>query len=241
MEVSLGKTNKIISDESITVQIIIENEKISKDYNLINLLDKMQLNNDENTKKEWSNYICIDEMHQTRLAKIKYQIKFLINIEDNMYLKEIIYVTQKEKKLLLEFIGKDIRTLEDVEISEFFKDRKKYFFVYIYKKSLYIIFYVENYIIKSYYLVPEFYKIHRLCKFLEIMNENIENYEIRVEDYLHKFYVNNEEIAYYCFWNIQNNVLNQRFSENYLYIFADKDVKNIINTGVHSLKIKKIC
>jgi len=50
MEVSLGKGNKIIMDENINIQITIENNTITKTYNLLKILDKMELNTDENTK-----------------------------------------------------------------------------------------------------------------------------------------------------------------------------------------------
>jgi hypothetical protein len=239
MEVSLGKCNKIIIDENINIQITIENDTITKTYNLLNLLDKMELNTDENTKLEWSNFILFEEIHETLLAKFKYFIKFLINIQENICLKEIIYIQPIEKKLLINFINKDIRTLEDIEISDYYTKRDKYFFIYIYKKSFFIIFEVDNFIIKSFYLVPEFYKLNRLCRFIEIINENLDNYQIKNEDNLSKFYVNNNEIAYYCLWNIKNNIINHRFSENYLYIFANEDIKTEITSKISNFIVSK--
>ena len=240
METSFGKGEKIIIDEYIDIQITIENDTITKKYNLLNLLNKMELNTDENTKLEWSNFILFEETHETQLAKFKYYIKFLINNEENICLKEIIYIHPKEKKLLIDFVNKDIRTLEDIEISDYYTGRDKYFFIYIYKKSFFVIFKVDNFIIKSFYLVPEFYKLNRLCRFLEIINENLDNYEVKFEDDIHKFYINNQEIAYYCLWNIKNNIINHRFSENYLYIFANEDIKtNIISKINNFILLKK--
>lgn len=239
MEVSLGKGNKIIMDENINIQIIIENDTITKTYNLLNLLDKMELNTDENTKLEWSNFILSEETHETQLAKFKYYIKFLINNEENVCLKEIIYIQPIEKKLLIDFINKDIRTLQDIEISDYYTKRDKYFFIYIYKKSFFVIFEVDNFIIKSFYLVPEFYKLNRLCRFLEIINDNLDNYQIKNEDNIFKFYINNNEIAYYCLWNIENNIINRRFSENYLYIFANQDIKTDITSKISNFVLSK--
>ena len=239
MEVSLGKGNKIIIDENINIQITIENDTITKTYNLLNLLDKIELNTDENTKLEWSNFILFEETHKTLLAKFKYFIKFLINIKENIYLKEIIYIQPIEKKLLIDFINKDIRTLENIKISDYYTKRDKYFFIYIYKKSFFVIFEVDNFIIKSFYLVPEFYKLNRLCRFLEIINENLDNYQVKNEDNLSKFYVNNNEIAYYCLWDIKNNIINHRFSENYLYIFANEDIKTEITSKIANFILSK--
>ena len=130
--------------------------------------------------------------------------------------------------------------MEDIEISDYYTGRDKYFFIYIYKKSFFVIFKVDNFIIKSFYLVPEFYKLNRLCRFLEIINENLDNYEVKFEDDIHKFYINNQEIAYYCLWNIKNNIINHRFSENYLYIFANEDIKtNIISKINNFILLKK--
>jgi len=239
MEVSFGKGNKIIMDENINIQITIENDTITKTYNLFNLLDKMELNTDENTKLEWSNFILFEETHETNLARFKYYIKFLINIEENVCLKEIIYIQPIEKKLLIDFINKDIRTLEDIEITDYYTKRDKYFFIYIYKKSFFVIFEVDNFIIKSFYLVPEFYKLNRLCRFLEIINDNLDNYQIKNEDNIFKFYINNNEIAYYCLWNIENNIINHRFSENYLYIFANEDIKTEITSKISNFVLSK--
>lgn len=239
MEVSLGKGNKIIINENINIQITIENDTITKTYNLLNLLDKMELNTDENTKIEWSNFILFEETHETLLAKFKYFIKFLINIEENICLKEIIYVQPIEKKLLINFINKDIRTLEDIEISDYYTKRDKYFFIYLYKKSFFVIFEVDNFIIKSFYLVPEFYKLNRLCRFLKIINENLDNYQVKNEDNLYTIYINNNEIAYYCLWDIKNNIINNRFSENYLYIFANEDIKTDITSKISNFIVSK--
>ena len=239
MEVSLGKGNKIIINENINIQITIENDTITKTYNLLNLLDKMELNTDENTKIEWSNFILFEETHETQLAKFKYYIKFLINIEENMCLKEIIYIQPIEKKLLIDFINKDIRTLEDIEITDYYTGRDKYFFIYLYKKSFFVILEVDNFIIKSFYLVPEFYKLNRLCRFLKIINENLDNYQIKNEYDIFKFYINNNEIAYYCLWDIKNNIINYRFSENYLYIFANEDIKTGITSKMGNFILSK--
>jgi len=239
MEVSLGKGNKIIMDENINIEISIENNTITKTYNLLNLLDKMELNTDENTKLEWSNFILFEETHETQLAKFTYYIKFLINNEEYMCLKEVIYIEPIEKKLLIDFVNKDIRTLEDIEISDYYIGRDKYFFIYIYKKSFFVIFEVDNFIIKSFYLVPEFYKLNRLCRFLEIINENLDNYQVKNEDNIFKFYIDNNEIAYYCLWDIKNNIINYRFSENYMYIFANEDIETNIISEVTNFKFKK--
>ena len=237
MEVSLGKGNKIIMDENINIQITIENDTITKTYNLLNLLDKMELNTNENTKLEWTNFILFEETYETHLAKFKYYIKFLINNEEYMCLKEVIYIKPIEKKVLIDFVNKDIRTLEDIEISDYYTRKDKYFFIYIYKKSFFIIFEVDNFIIKSFYLVPEFYKLNRLCRFLEIINENLDNYQIKVEDNLYKFYINNNEIAYYCLWDIKNNIINCRFSENYIYIFANEDIETNIISEIGNFRL----
>ena len=237
MEVSLGKGNKIIMDGNINIEISIENNTITKTYNLLKLLDKIELNTDENTKLEWSNFILFEETHETQLAKFTYYIKFLINNEEYMCLKEVIYIEPIEKKLLIDFVNKDIRTLEDIEISDYYTGRNKYFFIYIYKKTFFIIFEVDNFIIKSFYLVPEFYKSHRLCRFLEIINENLDNYQVKNEDNIFKFYIDNNEIAYYCLWDIKNNIINYRFSENYIYIFANEDIETNIISEIGNFRL----
>ena len=237
MEVSLGKGNKIIMDENINIEITIENNTITKTYNLLKLLDKMELNTDENTKLEWSNFILFEETHETQLAKFTYYIKFLINNEEYMCLKEVIYIEPIEKKLLIDFVNKDIRTLEDIEISDYYTGRNKYFFIYIYKKTFFIIFEVDNFIIKSFYLVPEFYKLNRLCRFLKIINENLDNYQVKNEDNLYTIYINNNEIAYYCLWDIKNNIINYRFSENYIYIFANEDIETNIISEIGNFRL----
>ena len=76
MNVSLGKMKKLITNENITIQINIENEIIKKDYNLINLIDKINLSN-----------ILFNEIYQTDLFEYKYSINFLLDIEEeNIYI-----------------------------------------------------------------------------------------------------------------------------------------------------------
>ena len=39
---------------------------------------------------------------------------------------------------------------------------------------------------------PEFYKLNRLCRFLEIINENLDIYQVKNEDNIFKFYIDNK-------------------------------------------------
>ena len=143
MNVSLGKMKKLITNENITIQINIENEIIKKDYNLINLIDKINLSN-----------ILFNEIYKTDLFEYKYSINFLLDIEEeNIYINEILYILN-EKKLIFNFLNKNIKIIDDIDISG---NLSKCFLYYNYKNNFNLILDIKDEIIVDFYLIPEFY------------------------------------------------------------------------------------
>ena len=219
MNVSLGKMKKLITNENITIQINIENEIIKKDYNLIN----------------FSNNILFNEIYQTELFEYKYSIKFLIDIEEeNIYIKEILYILN-EKKLIFNFLNKNIKIIDDIDISE---NLSKCFLYYNYKNNFNLILYIKDEIIVDFYLIPEFYNKERIDNFLNKINKEINKLIIIKEDDLNNFYIDSELIGYYIDWFIQNNLLFQRLSEKYLFMFPYKNININLNQNISDFIIK---
>ena len=220
MNVSFGKIKKLITNENISIQINIENEIIKKDYNLINLIDK----------KNWSNTILFNEIYQTDLFEYKYSIKFLIDIEEeNIYIEEILYILN-EKKLIFNFLNKNIKIIDDIDISE---NLSKCFLYYNYKNNFNLILDIKDEIIVNFYLIPEFYNKERINKFLNKINKEINKLIIIKEDTLNNFYIDSELIGYYIDWNIQNNLLCQKLSEKYLFMFPYENINLDINLNIN--------
>ena len=219
MNVSLGKIKKLITNENITIQINIENEIIKKDYNLIN----------------FSNNILFNEIYQTELFEYKYSIKFLIDIEEeNIYIKEILYILN-EKKLIFNFLNKNIKIIDDIDISE---NLSKCFLYYNYKNNFNLILDIKDEIIVDFYLIPEIYNKERINKFLNKINKEIDKLIIIKEDNLNNFYIDSELIGYYIDWLIQNNLLFQRLSEKYLFMFPYENININLNHNISNLIIK---
>jgi hypothetical protein len=219
MNISLGKIKKLITNENITIQINIENEIIKKDYNLIN----------------YSNNILFNEIYQTELFEYKYSIKFLIDIEEEkIYIKEILYILN-EKKLIFNFLNKNIKIIDDIDISE---NLSKCFLYYNYKNNFNLILYIKDEIIVDFYLIPEFYNKERIDNFLNKINKEINKLIIIKEDDLNNFYIDSELIGYYIDWFIQNNLLFQRLSEKYLFMFPYKNININLNQNISDFIIK---
>lgn len=219
MNISFGKIKKLITNENITIQINIENEIIKKDYNLIN----------------YSNNILFNEIYQTELFEYKYSIKFLIDIEEEkIYIKEILYILN-EKKLIFNFLNKNIKIINDIDISE---NLSKCFLYYNYKNNFNLILDIKDEIIVDFYLIPEIYNKDRINKFLNKINKEIDKLIIIKEDNLNNFYIDSELIGYYIDWLIQNNLLFQRLSEKYLFMFPYENININLNHNISNLIIK---
>jgi hypothetical protein len=219
MNVSLGKMKKLITNENITIQINIENEIIKKDYNLIN----------------FSNNILFNEIYQTELFEYKYSIKFLIDIEEeNVYIKEILYILN-EKKLIFNFLNKNIKIIDNIDISE---NLSKCFLYYNYKNNFNLILDIKDEIIVDFYLIPEFYNKERIDNFLNKINKEIDKLIIIKEDDLNNFYIDSELIGYHIDWLIQNNLLFQRLSEKYLFMFPYKNININLNQNISDFIVK---
>jgi len=224
MNVSLGKMKKLITNENITIQINIENEIIKKDYNLINLIDKINLSN-----------ILFNEIYQTDLFEYKYSINFLLDIEEeNIYINEILYILN-EKKLIFNFLNKNIKIIDDIDISG---NLSKCFLYYNYKNNFNLILDIKDEIIVDFYLIPEFYNNERINKFLNKINKEIDKLIIIKEDNLNNFYIDSEFIGYYIDWNCQNNLLFQRLSEKYLFMFPYENINISLNHNISDFMIK---
>lgn len=224
MNNSLGKIKKLITNENITIQINIENEIIKKDYNLINLIDKINLSN-----------ILFNEIYQTDLFEYKYSINFLLNIEEeNIYINEILYILN-EKKLIFNFLNKNIKIIDDIDISG---NLSKCFLYYNYKNNFNLILDIKDEIIVDFYLIPEFYNNERINKFLNKINKEIDKLIIIKEDNLNNFYIDSEFIGYYIDWNCQNNLLFQRLSEKYLFMFPYENINISLNHNISDFMIK---
>jgi hypothetical protein len=224
MNVSLGKMKKLITNENITIQINIENEIIKKDYNLINLIDKINLSN-----------ILFNEIYQTDLFEYKYSINFLLDIEEeNIYINEILYILN-EKKLIFNFLNKNIKIIDDIDISG---NLSKCFLYYNYKNNFNLILDIKDEIIVDFYLIPEFYNNERINKFLNKINKEIDKLIIIKEDNLNNFYIDSEFIGYYIDWNFQNNLLFQRLSEKYLFMFPYENINISLNHNISDFMIK---
>jgi hypothetical protein len=224
MNVSLGKMKKLITNENITIQINIENEIIKKDYNLINLIDKINLSN-----------ILFNEIYQTDLFEYKYSINFLLDIEEeNIYINEILYILN-EKKLIFNFLNKNIKIIDDIDISG---NLLKCFLYYNYKNNFNLILDIKDEIIVDFYLIPEFYNNERINKFLNKINKEIDKLIIIKEDNLNNFYIDSEFIGYYIDWNCQNNLLFQRLSEKYLFMFPYENINISLNHNISDFMIK---
>jgi len=219
MNVSLGKMKKLITNENITIQINIENEIIKKDYNLIN----------------FSNNILFNEIYQTELFEYKYSIQFLIDIEEeNNYINEIIYILN-EKKLIFNFLNKNIKIIDNIDISE---NLSKCFLYYNYKNNFNLILDIKDEIIVDFYLIPEIYNKERINKFINKINKEIDKLIIIKEDDLNNFYIDSELIGYHIDWLIQNNLLFQRLSEKYLFMFPYENININLNHNISNLIIK---
>jgi len=219
MNISLGKIKKLITNENITIQINIENEIIKKDYNLIN----------------FSNNILFNEIYQTELFEYKYSIQFLIDIEEeNNYINEIIYILN-EKKLIFNFLNKNIKIIDDIDISE---NLLKCFLYYNYKNNFNLILDIKDEIIVDFYLIPEIYNKERINKFLNKINKEIDKLIIIKEDNLNNFYIDSELIGYHIDWLIQNNLLFQRLSEKYLFMFPYENININLNHNISNFIIK---
>jgi hypothetical protein len=224
MNISLGKIKKLITNENISIQINIENEIIKKDYNLINLIDKINLSN-----------ILFNEIYQTDLFEYKYSINFLLDIEEeNIYINEILYILN-EKKLIFNFLNKNIKIIDDIDISG---NLSKCFLYYNYKNDFNLILYIKDEIIVDFYLIPEFYNNERINKFLNKINKEIDKLIIIKEDNLNNFYIDSEFIGYYIDWNFQNNLLFQRLSEKYLFMFPYENINISLNHTILDFIIK---
>jgi len=224
MNVSLGKMKKLITNENITIQINIENEIIKKDYNLINLIDKINLSN-----------ILFNEIYKTDLFEYKYSINFLLDIEEeNIYINEILYILNK-KKLIFNFLNKNIKIIDDIDISG---NLSKCFLYYNYKNNFNLILDIKDEIIVDFYLIPEFYNNERINKFLNKINKEIDKLIIIKEDNLNNFYIDSEFIGYYIDWNCQNNLLFQRLSEKYLFMFPYENINISLNHSISDFMIK---
>ena len=224
MNVSLGKMKKLITNENITIQINIENEIIKKDYNLINLIDKINLSN-----------ILFNEIYKTDLFEYKYSINFLLDIEEeNIYINEILYILN-EKKLIFNFLNKNIKIIDDIDISG---NLSKCFLYYNYKNNFNLILDIKDEIIVDFYLIPEFYNNERINKFLNKINKEIDKLIIIKEDNLNNFYIDSEFIGYYIDWNCQNNLLFQRLSEKYLFMFPYENINISLNHNISDFMIK---
>jgi hypothetical protein len=220
MEVTICKTNKIISDSFITVVFKIVDIEISKSYNLMELLDKMEINeNKEN--KYFTNYILLNENYSNDLTNFEYSIKFLIEInESNFYLKEIKYIP-KQRTLIFDYINKDVRTIEN-NIPE---NVKNHFFMFHNFKTIRMLLEIEDFLIKTYYLIPEFYNGGRILRFIEELNTNIDNIKIKQDDEIFLVYSNDKLIGHYCKWDILIDLNCNRLSENYMYMFPNENIK----------------
>jgi hypothetical protein len=224
MNISLGKIKKLITNENISIQINIENEIIKKDYNLINLIDKINLSN-----------ILFNEIYQTDLFEYKYSINFLLDIEEeNIYINEILYILN-EKKLIFNFLNKNIKIIDDIDISG---NLSKCFLYYNYKNNFNLILDIKDEIIVDFYLIPEFYNNERINKFLNKINKEIDKLIIIKEDKLNNFYIDSEFIGYYIDWNCQNNLLFQRLSEKYLFMFPYENINISLNHTILDFMIK---
>jgi hypothetical protein len=224
MNISIGKIKKLITNENISIQINIENEIIKKDYNLINLIDKINLSN-----------ILFNEIYQTDLFEYKYSINFLLDIEEeNIYINEILYILN-EKKLIFNFLNKNIKIIDDIDISG---NLSKCFLYYNYKNDFNLILYIKDEIIVDFYLIPEFYNNERINKFLNKINKEIDKLIIIKEDNLNNFYIDSEFIGYYIDWNFQNNLLFQRLSEKYLFMFPYENINISLNHTILDFMIK---
>jgi hypothetical protein len=224
MNVSLGKMKKLITNENITIQINIENEIIKKDYNLINLIDKINLSN-----------ILFNEIYKTDLFEYKYSINFLLDIEEeNIYINEILYILN-EKKLIFNFLNKNIKIIDDIDISG---NLSKCFLYYNYKNNFNLILDIKDEIIVDFYLIPEFYNNERIDKFLNKINKEIDKLIIIKEDNLNNFYIDSEFIGYYIDWDFQNNLLFQRLSEKYLFMFPYENINISLNHSISDFMIK---
>jgi hypothetical protein len=224
MNISLGKIKKLITNKNITIQINIENEIIKKDYNLINLIDKINLSN-----------ILFNEIYQTDLFEYKYSINFLLDIEEeNIYINEILYILNK-KKLIFNFLNKNIKIIDDIDISG---NLSKCFLYYNYKNNFNLILDIKDEIIVDFYLIPEFYNNERINKFLNKINKEIDKLIIIKEDNLNNFYIDSEFIGYYIDWNCQNNLLFQRLSEKYLFMFPYENINISLNHSISDFMIK---
>jgi len=224
MNVSLGKMKKLITNENITIQINIENEIIKKDYNLINLIDKINLSN-----------ILFNEIYKTDLFEYKYSINFLLDIEEeNIYINEILYILN-EKKLIFNFLNKNIKIIDDIDISG---NLSKCFLYYNYKNNFNLILDIKDEIIVDFYLIPEFYNNERINKFLNKINKEIDKLIIIKEDNLNNFYIDSEFIGYYIDWDFQNNLLFQRLSEKYLFMFPYENINISLNHSISDFMIK---
>jgi hypothetical protein len=224
MNVSLGKMKKLITNENITIQINIENEIIKKDYNLINLIDKINLSN-----------ILFNEIYKTDLFEYKYSINFLLDIEEeNIYINEILYILN-EKKLIFNFLNKNIKIIDDIDISG---NLSKCFLYYNYKNNFNLILDIKDEIIVDFYLIPEIYNKERINKFLNKINKEIDKLIIIKEDNLNNFYIDSEFIGYYIDWNFQNNLLFQRLSEKYLFMFPYENINISLNHSISDFMIK---
>ena len=219
MNISLGKMKKLITIENITIQINIENEIIKNDYNLIN----------------FSNNILFNEIYQTELFEYKYSIQFLIDIEEeNNYINEIIYILN-EKKLIFNFLNKNIKIIDDIDISE---NLSKCFLYYNYKNNFNLILDIKDEIIVDFYLIPEIYNKERINKFLNKINKEIDKLIIIKEYDLNNFYIDSELIGYHIDWLIQNNLLFQRLSEKYLFMFPYENININLNHNISNFIIK---
>jgi hypothetical protein len=224
MNVSLGKMKKLITNENITIQINIENEIIKKDYNLINLIDKINLSN-----------ILFNEIYKTDLFEYKYSINFLLDIEEEtIYINEILYILN-EKKLIFNFLNKNIKIIDNIDISG---NLSKCFLYYNYKNNFNLILDIKDEIIIDFYLIPEFYNNERINKFLNKINKEIDKLIIIKEDNLNNFYIDSEFIGYYIDWNFQNNLLFQRLSEKYLFMFPYENINISLNHSISDFMIK---
>ena len=88
-------------------------------------------------------------------------------------------------------------------------------------------------LIVNFYLIPEFYNKERINKFLNKINKEINKLIIIKEDTLNNFYIDSELIGYYIDWKIQNNLLCQKLSEKYLFMFPYENINLDINLNIN--------